>query len=419
MPARTVVFSQLDKPNDGDLPGHRPLRPDEFWQMAGRAGRRGMDELGYVIYAPTLSVGGLRTMASPHELREMLTGRMPAARSQLVVDHSFVLRHLARGCGEEVLTRTLRADGNRRERDALSAELAAADAAAGGAGAGGGGAALAAASARFAEVKAKLGGEEIGGVKMQIGQKARKALEKELRELKEAHGDAIEAQANADANRARLEQDIRANEEALRNEWARAYGWLCDYEFIAPATGPGPSLTLTARGQACAAFAEGHPLIIGTIISDGWLAGLNAREVCAWLGCFLRESSRMPELPDAPPSSGGEPPAAPSKALLQVLDESDHLAGMLDVKLSRNLCLLLLDWTRFKDVGRIASWLDGHELGSFVKGVMRIVSYVDVVRTVLLGLGEYETHNRLDAHMELLLGGLVTNESLYLHLVDA
>ena len=145
----------------------------------------------------------------------------------------------------------------------------------------------------------------------------------------------------------------------------------------------------------------------------------HAREVCAWLGCFLRESSRMPELPDAPPSSGGEPPAAPSKALLQVLDESDHLAGMLDVKLSRNLCLLLLDWTRFKDVGRIASWLDGHELGSFVKGVMRIVSYVDVVRTVLLGLGEYETHNRLDAHMELLLGGLVTNESLYLHLVDA
>ena len=69
-------------------------------------------------------------------------------------------------------------------------------------------------------------------------------------------------------------------------------------------------------------------MIIGTIISDGWLAGLNAREVCAWLGCFLRESSRMPELPDAPPSSGGEPPAAPSKALLQVLD--DGRLGLID-----------------------------------------------------------------------------------------
>ena len=48
MPARSVTFSQLDKPKDGDQAGHRPLRPDEFWQMAGRAGRRGMDELGHV-----------------------------------------------------------------------------------------------------------------------------------------------------------------------------------------------------------------------------------------------------------------------------------------------------------------------------------------------------------------------------------
>ena len=40
MPARTVVFTQLDKPNDGGKGGHRSLRPDEFWQMAGRAGRR-------------------------------------------------------------------------------------------------------------------------------------------------------------------------------------------------------------------------------------------------------------------------------------------------------------------------------------------------------------------------------------------
>ena len=44
--------------------------------------------------------------------------------------------------------------------------------------------------------------------------------------------------------------------------------------------------------------------------------------------------------------------------------------------------------------------------------------YVDVVREVLLGLGEYELHNALDNHTDLLLGGLVTNESLYLRLAD-
>ena len=49
---------------------------------------------------------------------------------------------------------------------------------------------------------------------------------------------------------------------------------------------------------------------------------------------------------------------------------------------------------------------------------MRVVSYLDVTREVLLGLNEFELFNRLDHHTDLLLGGLVTNESLYLRLAD-
>lgn len=53
MPARTVIFSSLDKP-DGtrDASGkmiHRLLTPGEFIQMAGRAGRRGLDSAGNVL----------------------------------------------------------------------------------------------------------------------------------------------------------------------------------------------------------------------------------------------------------------------------------------------------------------------------------------------------------------------------------
>jgi hypothetical protein len=56
-----------------------------------------------------------------------------------------------------------------------------------------------------------------------------------------------------------------------------------------PASSAALSDALTPRGRACAAFADGQPLIMGTIVSDGWLARLSLPDACAWVCLFLRE----------------------------------------------------------------------------------------------------------------------------------
>jgi hypothetical protein len=62
MPARTVVFDTMRK-HDGS--SFRDLQPGEHIQMAGRAGRRGLDKTGTVIL---LCKGDVPEMADLHRM---------------------------------------------------------------------------------------------------------------------------------------------------------------------------------------------------------------------------------------------------------------------------------------------------------------------------------------------------------------
>lgn len=74
MPARTTVISTLSKRTDK---GIEMLSPSEFVQIAGRAGRRGMDEAGQVVTMQTPFEGpkeaALLALASPENLRSCFT----------------------------------------------------------------------------------------------------------------------------------------------------------------------------------------------------------------------------------------------------------------------------------------------------------------------------------------------------------
>lgn len=86
MPARTVVFLDLKKPSGAEGGGFRPLRPEEYIQMAGRAGRRGKDTRGIVLYMPA------RDPVDPDELRQSIAGHLTPLKSRLQFHYNFILK---------------------------------------------------------------------------------------------------------------------------------------------------------------------------------------------------------------------------------------------------------------------------------------------------------------------------------------
>ncbi|KAH6688959.1 antiviral helicase SKI2 [Plectosphaerella plurivora] len=88
LPTRTVVFSGYRK-HDGH--SFRNLLPGEYTQMAGRAGRRGLDPVGSVIIVPP---GGGDEAPPVVDLQKMILGEPSKLRSQFRLTYNMILNLL-------------------------------------------------------------------------------------------------------------------------------------------------------------------------------------------------------------------------------------------------------------------------------------------------------------------------------------
>jgi superfamily II RNA helicase len=83
MPTKTVIFTGFDKYNGSSM---RLLYPHEYTQMAGRAGRRGLDPIGHVIH-----LNNLFNLPYMYEYESLLNGKPQLLQSKFKITYNLVL----------------------------------------------------------------------------------------------------------------------------------------------------------------------------------------------------------------------------------------------------------------------------------------------------------------------------------------
>jgi len=372
MPARTTVFTQLEKPT-----GHEQsafLQPDQFWQMAGRAGRRGMDDKGFVVYYPLE-----RKPPSESDVRRVMLEGMPPLTSQLNVTSLFVLKHYGEQAFIQKSLLSHQHENAIRVLQGMLYELPPATEE------------KKQVVERYMVLEKKLKGD--GFIKLTTAQ--RKTCEKEMASLQVSKDD-----MELVGKRLQLEQDLAFHTHHVENKWTSAERWLEEHEFITDGK-------KTIKGIITSGLTDGEPLLRGTIIANGSLLTKTFHDIVGFLGCFTEPIRPHTEIAlDAP-------------QLFSIMDEIEELhiksSSFYSEKsyIQYDTGMLMYLWSKNKNIKEIGSYVDISQLGVFIKAVLRVISFIDELKTILLGLQYYELYNVLENHQERLLEGIVTNRSLY------
>jgi superfamily II RNA helicase len=383
MPTKTVVFTSYRKVGEKCDGNNRMLRTSEYIQMAGRAGRRGKDDKGIVIYLP------IREPEEPELVREMMCGRTATIESQMKFDYSYILATI--GSETNIQNQTYWSLQHQQEYDGYVEDIK--------------------------ELKQKIEHvkieetflkecakkQELRNLIKKTGNAEKKKAEKELSQWDSSHmgpkwvvawksfSEISVLKSQIDVAEYHLEKlDAPFYEIKQRTKFLETHGFLIRDP---------PSLT--KKGELASLIHEGHPILMTELYTRNLLKDESAEQIVAILSCFLEEP-RTEEL------------ITPTKYVQKLRDLK--LANGLDDpeywELTDYWVEVVLDWLEYDFVCEKY----GIEHGNFVRAMLKLANILREWVSIATLSQDTEMIEKLKDMESKLIRGFVIPDSLYLRI---
>lgn len=407
MPTKTVVFTGYEKYNE-ETRGMRCLYTDEYIQMAGRAGRRGKDKEGLVLYLPE------REPISVGELQRMMTGSKSTFMSRMNFHYEFILKTLQSKNTSWIglMTQSYWFQQNQRRLEAakkmiqtISEKL----------------------RPQTEEIIADMKMKEQLEIEIKTSvNAAKKKAQQSLEKWKNTHMGPTYLKQWADyQENKKIYAELEATEAdvtALASQHETVFPLLhilADTGFIEPFE-DATNIKLTQLGIMATELNEGNPLLMGYAFQTGLCDALSGEEILCFLCAFLNEGNET------------GPSLRSLKIPSLVVDTLFKLDGLVDIFMASEKKNNVVSPASFWALNSywiepIWRWLQGETIsticdeyalyeGNFIRVVMKVSNLLEEFTSLATFTQNVEMLAKLDGLLPRLVRDVAVPESLYLRI---